>query len=410
MYNEQIENLIKIALNDGELSEKEKQILFKKAEAEGIDLDEFEMVLESRLFDKQKAKVDAAAPKSNKLGDVRKCAACGAIAETFATKCSDCGTEFRNIEASHNITKFFDKLDELESNRKDSVYSTNDSTNNIGVGTIIKWMFFWPFMFPLKIVNFFVGKTKKGKWSTTDSRKEELIMNFPVPASREEILEFLNLATSKINSNTYFNAFSEETKYKDTWNKIWLKKIEQIYSKASIAMKNDKKSFEDVDKMASQAREILKSNNRKVIHFAILFAVVILVIILMVVFSSDEKVDQNGENAKIEAALEKDNFVEAKRIASQLDEYEITDKNEIIARVYKKEILFNIKNKNFQNAEEVFFTCPENSYYHILDAAPHIVQAYIENNDEKGAKSFIAKINVEYDGGELQTQLKELLE
>ena len=45
MYNEQIENLINLALADGELSEKEKQILFKKAEAAGIDLDEFEMVL-----------------------------------------------------------------------------------------------------------------------------------------------------------------------------------------------------------------------------------------------------------------------------------------------------------------------------------------------------------------------------
>ena len=31
MYNEQIENLINLALADGELTEKEKQILFKKA-------------------------------------------------------------------------------------------------------------------------------------------------------------------------------------------------------------------------------------------------------------------------------------------------------------------------------------------------------------------------------------------
>jgi uncharacterized tellurite resistance protein B-like protein len=50
MYNEQIDNLINIALGDGELTEKEKQILFKKAEVEGIDLDEFEMVLDAKLF------------------------------------------------------------------------------------------------------------------------------------------------------------------------------------------------------------------------------------------------------------------------------------------------------------------------------------------------------------------------
>jgi hypothetical protein len=38
MYNEKIENLINFALADGELTEKEKQILFKKAEEAGIDL------------------------------------------------------------------------------------------------------------------------------------------------------------------------------------------------------------------------------------------------------------------------------------------------------------------------------------------------------------------------------------
>ena len=42
MYNEQIEVLISAALADGVLTEKEKQILFKKAESMGIALDEFE--------------------------------------------------------------------------------------------------------------------------------------------------------------------------------------------------------------------------------------------------------------------------------------------------------------------------------------------------------------------------------
>ena len=43
MFNDQLELLINAALADGELTEKEKQILFKKAEAQGIDLDEFEI-------------------------------------------------------------------------------------------------------------------------------------------------------------------------------------------------------------------------------------------------------------------------------------------------------------------------------------------------------------------------------
>ena len=281
MYNEQIKSLIDLALADGELTEKEKQILFKKAEAAGIDLDEFEMVLEARLFEKQKSnKPETAAPKSNKLGDVKKCPACGGIAETFATKCQDCGTEFRNIEASQNIIKFFEKLDEVESNRKDSVYNNANDSGNVSVGTLIKWLFFYWILLPMKIINFFLDKTKSPNWSTTDSRKEELIINFPVPASREEILEFMNLASSKIYANTYFNLFSEESKYKGAWNKIWLQKIEQIHSKASIAMKNDKNSFDDVNNITVNARLTIKNNTTKVIHVAIGFSIVVLAIVI----------------------------------------------------------------------------------------------------------------------------------
>ena len=53
MYNEKIEALIKAALADGVLTEKEKQVLFKRAHEQGIDLDEFEMVLEAKLFETQ---------------------------------------------------------------------------------------------------------------------------------------------------------------------------------------------------------------------------------------------------------------------------------------------------------------------------------------------------------------------
>ena len=78
MYNEKIEALIKAALADGVLTEKEKQILFKKAHELGIDLYEFEMVLDARLFEAENAvreKREKAAPKSEKYADVKKCPA-----------------------------------------------------------------------------------------------------------------------------------------------------------------------------------------------------------------------------------------------------------------------------------------------------------------------------------------------
>lgn len=137
IYSEKLESLIDMALSDGELSEKEKQVLFKKAELEGIDLDEFEMVLDAKLFEKQQsvksvapttdAPPNPSAPKSDKFGDVKKCPACGAIAQSFQTKCSDCGHEFSNIGANVSIEKLFQLLIEAENQRKLDTSSVTSS-------------------------------------------------------------------------------------------------------------------------------------------------------------------------------------------------------------------------------------------------------------------------------------------
>lgn len=108
MYNEKIEALIKAALADGELTEKEKQILFKRAEAEGIDLDEFEMVLDARLVELKKEQ-KSSAPKSDKFGDIRKCPACGAIISSGIAVCKECGYAFTEA----NSTAAREKLSEL---------------------------------------------------------------------------------------------------------------------------------------------------------------------------------------------------------------------------------------------------------------------------------------------------------
>ena len=56
MYNEELERLIEFAFADGQLTDKEKQVLIKKAVTYGIDADEFEMVLDARFFEMQKLK------------------------------------------------------------------------------------------------------------------------------------------------------------------------------------------------------------------------------------------------------------------------------------------------------------------------------------------------------------------
>jgi hypothetical protein len=50
-YSDNLEELISMAVADGKITDKEKRALLRRAMDEGIDPDEFEMVLESRFRD-----------------------------------------------------------------------------------------------------------------------------------------------------------------------------------------------------------------------------------------------------------------------------------------------------------------------------------------------------------------------
>lgn len=232
MYNEQIENLINMALADGELTEKEKQILFKKAEAAGIDLDEFEMVLDARLYERQKlqnienatlASTNAAAPKSEKFGDIKKCPACGAMVQSFQTRCSDCSHEFSNIGANVSIGKLFEMLNACENERKE------ESSTSISSA---------------------FGKLMMEGLQTGDKvleKKKAIISGFPVPNTKDDILEFLSTAIP--NAKTKGNFLTRQQPENKSHNDLaptWHSKCEQIIMKAKFSMKDDKKTLEEI--------------------------------------------------------------------------------------------------------------------------------------------------------------------
>ena len=237
MYNEQLEKLIEMALMDGELTEKEKQVLFKKAETMGVDLDEFEMVLEAKLYEKQQSMQQntqaTAAPKSDKFGDVKKCPACGSMVQSFQTKCPDCGHEFSGIEANAAIQKLFKMLNNAENERKED--------GGMSVGKAIGGMFAKAYGFGN------VG-------DKTDNKKMEIIKNFPIPTTKDDILEFLSLAVP--NAKKAGNFFTKQNPEVEAHNKfvpVWKSKCEQIIMKAKFSMKEDKKALEEI---MSYAKEI----------------------------------------------------------------------------------------------------------------------------------------------------------
>lgn len=221
IYGDYMEHLIEMALADGELTEKEKQVLFKKAEANGIDLDEFEMVLDAKLYERQKAMEvqsplhNSSAPQSDKYGDIKKCPNCGAIVESFQARCLDCGHEFRNIGTVSSFTLLSSKLEELDS-QKNGKMSIFGATHDF----------------------------------TIDEKKKSLIQSFPIPTTKEDILEFLSMGAplgmpatkGRLRANIDYSSYNIAS--------AWKSKCEQVIIKARFSMKDDRDLLDQIDSYA----------------------------------------------------------------------------------------------------------------------------------------------------------------
>ena len=254
MYTDQIEKLISLALADGELTEKEKQVLFKKAEAAGIDLDEFEMVLDAKLYERSEGKTTeaSAAPKSDKYGDVKKCPSCGAIVQSFAGKCSDCSYEFRDIQSDVTINKLFEALMEADNIPKDSFRELSE--NALGGGLMGSLMGGMMSQANRQKDEQRIEKFEKAHREKIHSRKIQIISNFPVPNTKEPLLEFLTLGISKA-TPIKKGFFSKATVAEDEHNALasaWKSKIDQVVMKAKISMREDKALLGEMEQMISQ--------------------------------------------------------------------------------------------------------------------------------------------------------------
>lgn len=232
LYNPQIEKLIEMALADGELTEKEKQVLFKRAQAEGIDLDEFEMVLDAKLHQinvgNNVQPSPNSAPQSNKYGDVKKCPACGAMIEAFTARCPECGHEFSNIAANSSIQRLFEMLNQVEAESKEYPDTILGSYARLLGDSMANAM----------------GGTK------TIKRKKSIIQNFPVPTTKDDIIEFLSQAVPLARKPGIFS----QDEIAKTMYPVWKAKCEQVIIKAKFALREDKKTLEMIKEYADELK------------------------------------------------------------------------------------------------------------------------------------------------------------
>ena len=242
MLTPELEQLINYALEDGVLTDKERTVLIRKAQAAGSDLDEFEMILDAKLHEVQMAAAAAAPkPNSNKHGEVRKCPACGAMVSAFSTRCSECGFEFNNVEANKSANTLFEKLQALEMEKAHELAQHEESKNkqllalserhNSG-GTLTK-IFANNGAAQNEERDDLIRTLEKGarliERKYIDA-KINMIKVFAVPNTKGDLLELLSMASSSAYDNDGVIGPEEEA---------WLQKTDQIYQKLVICAAGD---------------------------------------------------------------------------------------------------------------------------------------------------------------------------
>jgi len=227
----EIEKLIDLALADGQITEKERNVILKKATELGVDADEVEMVLDGRLHQIQANQVNTA---KEKIGNIKTCPACGASVKAMVVSCSECGHEFHNKKANKSISDLIFKL-EKEDNKN---YDFD---------------------------------------SDRAEKKAKIITQFPIPQTREDILEFLSFSFP----------FLENTSLDDDEKKAWRTKAGQALMKAKLSQENeaDRLIIAEFENKLNAILETEKKNNRNFwIAYPFLFSFLLFAVYLMYAF------------------------------------------------------------------------------------------------------------------------------
>ena len=134
LFSEKIEEIISASLTDGMITDKERQVIKRLAAAEGIDEDTVDVLLDSRIQENSK----------EQKAEKRMCPHCGAPLESFSTRCPACGEEVRQTRTVSSIQELDARLEDV---------------------------------------------------TDLDSRRS-IITSFPVPNTREDLVEFLSLSAA----------------------------------------------------------------------------------------------------------------------------------------------------------------------------------------------------------------------
>lgn len=237
MYSEEFENLLKEYLTDGIITTKERQVLLKKAQQLGYDVDEVDLYIDAQQQKCDQAVEAAAAKKRGKV-----CPRCGASIQSMQLTCPECGFEFNNEDANANAKELMRLIE---------------------------------------------------KANNTD-KKIEIIRNYPIPNTKENLTEFLALCTSN-STLTWHMRFGDNSNDEYKICCAWRDKSKQVIVKSRLMLKDEPSIMSLVDKLEKEISK--KSFKLNLTTLGVFLALFIGWIFLYGMFTYDKK---SNNTTKIE--------------------------------------------------------------------------------------------------------------
>lgn len=159
--------------------------------------------------------------QTSKLGDVQKCPACNAMVSRMSAKCPECGHEFNNVSANSTSQGLLRELQRIEH--------------------------------------------EKGTIEEKTSRKIQVIQNYPVPNTKEDLIEMITTCHSNSDSG------AENAQMREAWKA----KTNQLIQKSQIILKGDK----DAENIISgiMAGKAQKKKRNMIVIGCVLAAIIIAV-------------------------------------------------------------------------------------------------------------------------------------
>lgn len=234
-------------------------------------------------------------------GEIHKCPNCGEVLESFVVNCPTCGYEFRGTKNSTSVREFAVKIEEIEKSRP---------TKSFGLKKMLE---------------------DQNEVSETDKRKISLIRSFVIPNTKEDLFEFLILASSNINMQRY-NEFDSISESEQAVSDAWEAKFEQAYEKAKLSF-GYTSEFQKIQSIYEKKNAQISDRKRKrkyywigIATFPILMIGLLGGLVFWITSADTNKIAK--ENERLDAIVE--------------EVYDaIEDKNYILARAKAANLVFS---------------------------------------------------------------------